>query len=361
VRWTIIGLTAADHSNWTATGSGALDLRADGWKITSLWRQAGRIYVGKERAFCVLSPTGITTDAYGYDTLSTNGEGVFSPTSLVQFGEFVAAMSHRTINVFDGRMPRDILGDKNRRSLFTRLNHAALSQVTTIVDALNNRVGWGLPLDGAQYPTEIWWYDISKDAWAMDSFAHTSLSLYTGVDVTTIDELAGTIDAQSGTIDGLSASASPRAIVIAGKSNGSTVQFDGSSHNDSGSGIQADYISPALVVRGAEVTLAGKAHVVREEDYLIADALVLTLLDMGSTYTLTVEVSGDGKTFTPFGTVTMTTNGGSEAAPRTVRKKVDGRKGVENQVQFRVYNTTTGVPWGIVDLTPKVDIVGRIK
>lgn len=359
VRWTTIGLVEGDHTAWSATGSGALDLRSDPWRITNLWRQQGRIYVGKERAVCVLSPTGVATDAYSYDTLTTNGEGIFASHSLIQFGELVFGLSHRTFNLFDGLTFRDIMGDRNRETLFRRLNYSALDQITSVVDAANGRVGWGLPLDGASFPTELWWYDMLRDAWEMDPYPHTAITIFTNPNVITVDELVGQANALAGIADDLGGSASAKGIILAGKSNGTTEQFDGSSNNDNGSGFVSEYISTALLPQEEKVVVAGKEHIIKEDDFFVADEVVITLLDMGSTYTVTVEVSGDGRNFTSMGTTTVTTNGGTEAAPRMVRKKVNGRVPVEKQLQLRITNTTTGVAWGFADVTPKLDIVGR--
>jgi len=365
VRWTTIGLVEGDHTAWSATGSGALDLRADAWRITGLWRQGGRIYVGKERSICVLVPTGINTDAYGYETLMMNGEGVYARASVIQFGELVFALSHRTINMFDGLTLRDVMGDRNRETLFRRLNYDALDQITSVVDAENGRVGWGLPLDGATFPTEIWWYDLLRDSWEMDVFAHTALSLYFNQNIITADGLSAAYgdpaNSLPGIADDLGGFASAKGAILAGKGNGGTEVFDGTSNNDNGSGVIGEYISTALVPQAEVVKIAGVDHTLKEDDYFVADEAVITLLDMGSSYTVTVEVSGDGATFSSLGTASVTTNGGTENAPKTVRKRINGRIPVEKQMQVRVYNQTTGVAWGFADMTLKVDIVGRKK
>lgn len=360
LRWTTIGLVEGDHTSWSATGSGALDLRADPWRLTGLWRQTGRIYVGKERAVCTLLPTGIATDAFSYETLSTNGEGLFARGSLIQFGELVFGMSHRTINLFDGLTFRDIMGDRSRATLFQRLNYAALDQITSVVDAGNGRVGWGLPLDGAAFPTEIWWYDLLRDSWEMDAYPHTALSIFTNPNVITADQLTGLADALTGLADDLGGKASAKGVVMTGKQNGGTEQFDGSSNTDNGTPFVADYVGTAILPQqGEKVTIAGQQRDLKENDFFVADEIVLTLLDLGSNYTVAVEVSGDGRNFTLMGTTTVTTAGGTETAPIMVRKKVNGRVPVEKQIQVRVYNQTTGVAWGLADVTPKLDIVGR--
>lgn len=359
VRWTTVALTEGDHTAWSATGSGALDLRQDPWKITALWRQAGRIFVGKERGIAVLLPTGITTDAYSSEVIMTNGEGVFAPHSVAQFGELVTFMSHRTINIFEGSVPRDILGERNRETLFRRLNYLALDQVTSVIDAERNRIGWGLPLDGASFPTEIWWYDLSRDAWHMDDFSHTALSIFTGVDITTIDELGGDINSLSGIIDNLSPDATAKGVIISGKSNGRIDQFNGSAVSDTGSLIASAYVSPALAPIGERVILGGHEHIVTEEDYFTLNEVAVTLLDFGTAYSVNVLASGDGVTFTPIGTVTIPTTGGTLAAPKVHRARVHARLGLGHQVQIKMVNMTTGMIWGFGDLAVKVDVTGQ--
>lgn len=361
VRWTVIALTNGGATDWTGTGSGALDLRNDQWPITGLWKQGGRTFVGKSRAICALNPTGIATDAYGYETLQTNGEGLFARGSLIQYGNLVAFVTHRGIVVFDGVTVTPILG-QNQRTFTTRLNRQALDQITVAFDGKTGRVGWGLPLDGATTPTEIWWYSVADGHWEMDPIPHTAISLYSAVNTATIDSLAGTIDALAGTIDNLSGSGVNEPLLIIGTNFGTTYQFDNAAKTDIGLTIAATYISPAVVPVGRRVQIAGAPREIGEDDYVILDGVSARFLDRGDTYKVNLDVSGDGGfSWSSLGAADITTGGGTDTQPRQIRLSRTGRIPVKNAVQVRLTSPTSGVLWGWTDLTVSMDILGEKK
>lgn len=361
VRWTVIGLVNGGATDWTGTGSGAIDLRADTFPITGMWRQSGRIYIGKTRAICALNPTGVSTDAYGYETLQTGGEGLFSRGSLVQYGNLVAFVTHRGISVFDGATMTPILGS-NTLNFNRRLNHQALDQITSAIDLHANRVGWGLPMDGATTPTELWWYDMDTGHWEIDPIPHTAISLYSGLNTATIDSLAGTIDALSGSIDSLSGTGVNEPLLIFGTAAGATYQFDLATKTDNGNLIAATYVSPAVVPLGRQILMGGMPHLIDEDDFLVVDAVGVRFIDRGDTYTVSIEVSGDGGvTYTGLGSTTITSAGGTENRPRIVRRALYCRCPVKDSVQIRLTSTSSGVLWGWSDATIYIDIVGEKK
>jgi hypothetical protein len=361
-RWTVIGLANGNSTDWTGTGSGALDLHNDQWPITGLWKQNGRLYVGKSRAICTLIPTGLATDAYGFETVQTNGEGLFAGGSLVQYGNLVAFVSHRGVFIFDGVSLTPILGN-NRATWAKRFNYAAADQVTAVVDAFNDRVGWGFPLDGASTPTEVWWYHLSTDHWEMDIIPHTTLALSSSVSITTIDQLVGTDDAQTGTIDSLGGTGAVTPSVVMGTNTGATFIFDSAAKTDNGNQIVGTYVSPGFVPVGREVPMTrGTPHIIDEHDFLIIDEISVRFLDLGDTYMAAIDVSGDGGiTWTALGTVTITTAGGSYTQPRFVRKFLTGRIPIKDTAQIRLTNASTGVLWGWTDATAFIDIAGEKK
>lgn len=361
VRWTIIALTNGAANDWTDPGSGALDLRNDQWPISGMWKQNGRTFVGKSRAICVLVPTGIATDAYGYETLQTNGEGLYARGSLVQYGNLVGFVTHRDIVIFDGVTLTPILGP-NQITLTRRLNYAALDQITSVVDAQNNRVGWGLPLDGATTPTEIWWYELATGHWETDLIPHTALALSTTTSLITIDGLTGTDDALTGTMDQLSGSGAAKPFVIMGQAAGGTFQFDSTSKTDNGNLIPSVYVSPGYVPIGQQIIVNGRPRVIDENDFLVIDEISIRLLDMGDAYGVTVEASGDaGVTWTLVGTVGVAAGGGTFLRPRFVRGFVTGRIPVQDTAQIRLTNITSGARWGWTDVTVFMGILGEKK
>ena len=360
VRWSKIALADGASTDWTDTagGAGALDLRNDNWPITGFWKQGGRIYVGKERGICVLNATGVPSDAYGFEALQTDGDGLFAPHSIVQFGSVVAFISHRDVILFEANSLVSA-GGPMRKELLRRLNKAALDQVTGVVDATNNRIGWGLPLDGASFPTEIWWLEPGTGRWEVDKRAHTAISLFTNVDITTIDELTGTIDALTGTIDVQSASSTPEATIIYGRSNGSIAQTLDTSKEDEGAAIINLIETRNLDPIGSELTIAGQPHIIIEDDILVLDEVAVTLLDYGDTYTIEIEASGDGgSSFTSLGNVTVTTDGGNVDIPKFVPLRVHARLAATDGIMVRLSNITANILWGWSDITPKIDVVG---
>lgn len=368
VRWSTVALAAGTSDDWDGTdpGSGALDLRNDNWPITGFWKQGGRIYVGKERGICVLNATGVATDAYGFEALQTDGDGLFAPHSVVQFGSVVAFISHRDVLLFEANSLVSA-GGPMRKELLRRLNKGALDQVTGVVDATNNRIGWGLPLDGSAVPTEIWWLEPGTGRWEVDKRAHTAVSLYTNVDVTTIDELlegeAGGDDEivdLVGTINAQSASATPEATIIYGRSNGSVAQILTTAKTDEGAAIVCLIETRNLDPIGDQLTIAGQPHTIIEDDILVIDEIAATLLDYGDTYTVEISASGDGgSSFTALGNITVTTNGGTVDIPKFVPVQVHGRISATDGIMVRLKNITADILWGWSDITPKIDVVGR--
>ncbi len=361
VRWTVVGLVNGGATDWTGTGSGVLDLRNDQWPITGLFKIGGRVYVGKSRAICILIPTGIATDAYGYEALQTNGEGLFARGSLVQYGNLVAFVTHKGITVFDGVTMTPILG-ANTRTFQERINPVALDQIIATFDPRTTRAGWGLPLDGASFPTEIWWYDMDDGHWEMDPIAEgpTAISLYSAVNTQTIDTLAGTIDALAGTIDGLSGAGVNAPVLIFGTNDGKTFQFDNATKTDNGKLIPATYVSSGVVPIGETVQVAGRPHDIDEDDYLIIDEVAALFMDRGDNYTVQMDVSGDGGySWTPLNPVTVLTAGGTDLRPRLVRAFRTARIPVKDAVQIRLACTTTGALWGWSEITVYCDLMGE--
>jgi hypothetical protein len=363
VVWSVPGLPAGNATDWNGAvaGSGALRLRGDSWPITAGWVQYGRVFIGKSRSIVALDPTGIATYAYGSSPVVTNGRGVYAPLSLIQWGDLVAFLAADGFCIFDGTNVTPV-GGPSPRSLMRRLNANALHAVTSLYIEDEGKILWGLPMDGSTTPNEVWVFDTKTGGWAMDSLPHTALSLYMNVDVTYIAELVGFIGALAGTIASLSASISPKTEVAYGTTAGATYKLSSSATTDAGLQIVGSYTSPVIKPVGAEVVIAGKRRLVAESDYLVLDEVVLTLLDLGYTYYLKVEVSRDGGTnWVTLGTVGLTTAGGTDLAPRVEERRLAKRYGLGQQCQLRLSNMTGSVLWGWEEIRLNLDVVGQTR
>lgn len=352
VRWTVIG----DASDWAGVGSGFIDIKAGTWPITALWLQHGRIYVGFSRAIAVLDPTGLATDAYGASVLVKDGTGPLG--GLIQYDNNIAFLAGGGFKVFNGTTAQDI-GPHLSKTLLERLNYGALDQITRYHDEARARVGWGLPLDNASTPTEIWWFHYNENRWEVDTLTHTALAAVTTTDTTSYDELAGTFDALAGTFDALSSSASARPVLVVGKNDGTTSQRDATAATDVGAAIPNLYISGAGRVLGLEGIIAGQRHAIDSDDFLVADKIEIDLLDRGSNYTIKADVSGDGgQTWTEMGQPTLVT-AAAESARRRVTTKVYGRIPLKDRIQIRLTQVTAGAKWGWGKVSAWVDVIGR--
>lgn len=361
VRWTVIALGNGGATDWTDPGSGIIELRGDGEPITALWKQFGRIYVGKRRSIIALLPTGIALDAYAAETLTTGGDGVFAGGSLVPYGNQVAFMTARDFVLFDGTNTNPLGTSKVRQQLRDRLNKGALNNITSIFDEENNRIGWGLPLDKSATPTEIWWYNLETGAWEFDTIAHTALGPYSNIDITTVDELAGDdVDELSPTlVDDLSPPGSAVVSVLIGFGDSRTEQVSSTAANDVGSAFTARYASGALPLLGVPVTIAGRQRAITPDDNMVLDSVEVAMLDRGSDYTLLVEISKDGgSSWVPVGNVSLTSTA-TEVAMRIVEATVHKRISVGGSLMVRLSNVTGSAKWGWTDFTAWVDIVGR--
>lgn len=361
VRWSVVGLLAGTADDWDGTdqGSGFIDLDNDTWQITGVFKQAGQIFVGKEQGMCVLRPTGIPTNAYGYEALTSGGDGIWAARSLVGYGNANAFISHRDVILFANGTFTPV-GGRVRRDLYRRINKNALNQVTSVFDARENRIGWGLPLDGSETPTEIWWLFPDTGKWEIDKIQHTTLGLFLSTTITTFDDLLGDFDSLGGTFDQLSPSSAPDPVVVYGKEDGKVLQFDPGAKDDAGSAIMGVYVSPAKQFIGQELLVGGRPRRITESDEIISDRVSVGLLDIGDTYTVEVSVSGNGgSTFTVLGNLTVTTAGGTIGTPRIVNQQIHKRTAVGDAVSVRLRVLTTNVRWGWVDTTPHVDTVGR--
>jgi hypothetical protein len=363
IAFTIPNLTGGAGTDWTGTGSGRLRLRNDSWPISGGWVQYGRIFISKTRSIVALDPTGLVTDPYGFSPIITNGRGVYASRSLVQWGEAVSFLSADGFAAFDGTNVPEIVGPS--RSLLRRLNTNALENISSVYLEDDRIILWALPLDGATDPNEVWAFDVKTGGWSVDTAAlpRTSLSLYMNVDITYIAELVGNINVLAGFIAGLSGSISPKATVLYGSTFGVVTKSNPAASVDFFvSGYVSEYVSPALKPVGEEVGVAGQRHTITEDDYLILDQVRLTLLDLGSTYTLAVDTSGDGgRVWKEMGQVTMTTNAGTDLAPKMVEKRLAQRTSLGAQCQIRLRNITTGVPWGWEEIRVSLDVLGQQK
>jgi hypothetical protein len=358
MRWSVVG----DGSDFTSLGSGALDIANDNWQITAAWSQFGRVFIGKERSIVALTPTGVANSAFGYEIVQAGraragGEGVFIPFSIAQLGNNVAFISHRDVVMFDGVNMQSV-GGAVRRHLFRRLNYEAIDRITSITDAVNDRVGWGLPLDGSAWPNEIWWLDFVTGLWEIETQKHTSLSLYFNVDITTVDELPDTVDALGpGSVDSLSATASSQPRLILGYTNGATSLRDDSILTDNGVPFISEYITPAIRPVGQTIGNKTISHL----DRLVLDEVRVSLEDLGEAYTVSLEASSDsGLTWTALGNITTTTvQGASDLTPRIQEASVHSRLDMDDQIQLRLKTVPGGKRMGFVGMEVSIKVSGR--
>ncbi len=364
IQWSQVLLPAGAGTDWTGTGSGRLSLRNDSWPITAIWVQAGRIFIGKTRSISVLNPTGVARNAYGYSVLSTDGDGVLAGPSLVQFGNFSAFLSESGFQAFDSASLTP-LAQQNRDELQDRLNFSAFSRVTGVVDRVRGRVGWGLPLDGSDTPTEIWWYNIRNRSWEIDPMPHSAIARFSAVDQTFIDELnpspSGYINNFAGTveIDELSDIATEKPEILIGRNNGSTKKLTFGESQDLGQMIQCEYVSGAIPTLQQTQKIGGTDRPLTLDSHIVIDAVEVSLIDRGSTYTVEVAVTEDGgATFIVLGNITLTTSQ-PESAGRLKLERVSKRISVRDRLQIRLKNTTDNTPWGWTGLIVRYDTVGR--
>ena len=362
IRWTVPGLATGNALDWTGLGSGFIDLKQTPFPITAIWKQFGQTFVGCSRAVLTITPTGDPLNAY-FPNVLNDAEGWFAPRSLVLYGNVAAGMTHNAFSTFNGTTFEAIDGPVNLEWK-RRLNYNALSQITSAFDARHSRVGWGLPLDGESYPSEIWWFETHTGRWEIDKLKHTAMSIYSTVaDTTTIDELAGsTIDSFAGTsIDDLSTGARLDPLFIYGTAGGATLQFDDTVSTDGGQEIHAVFVSPVVDVLGKEMKVAGQPRAIGVMDHLILDTLRVELIDRGQNYSVAVDASGDGgATWQAFGTASLTSLGptGTDNG-RIVDIAVRGRMSLRDSIQIRLSNLSTGTPWGFSGITALIDVVGR--
>lgn len=341
VRWSIIALTNGGAADWSATGSGALDLRNDGWSITGMWLQQGRIFIGKERSILVLLPTGVSTSAYGYDVLVQNGRGLFAPRSLIQYDNYVAFLTHDDFILFDG-VNFTRIGGPVRTNLFRRLNYDALDRITVVADSSNRRVGWGLPLDGNVYPSEIWWLHMDDGHWeAGDSPAHSSIFAFVGVAPVTYGELPGIYGTYAGlaatTYGGIQPQTTPKPKIVLGFTNGKTWQSDATKATDINAPIPCEYISKAIVPVGQTISVGGRPHTITSKDQLVLDEVTLTILDRGTAQAFQIYATADdGKSWVFLGLLSLVTSGGSMTTPVMAEKSIHTRFAFKDHVQIRI-------------------------
>ena len=123
--------------------------------------------------------------------------------------------------------------------------------------------------------------------------------------------------------------------------------------------IEGVYVSGALALIGQKVTVAGRERLIGKDDHLVLDSVDVAMLDRGADFTITVEASADGgATWTTMGNVVMT-SAATELQRRISEITVTNRIALRDSIQIRLRNITSGVPWGWIDLTAWVDIVGR--
>ncbi len=364
VRWTTIALPSGDHDDWTNTGSGALDLRNDPHPITALFKLNRQIFVGKSRSIATLISTGLPTNAFGYAPIiggeKDGSDGVWAPASVLQYGGLVGYISPRTIVLFNGSNTTDILSGRARNTLYRRLNVAALSRITSIVDADNNRIGWGLPLDGNEYPSEIWWYDLERGAWVMDRISHRAMVLFTNTDTTSVDELTGTVNALTGTVDGLSVQADARGSITFAHEDATLTKFDPAAEDDVGAAIASEYITPALALEGG--IDVGTERGPGPFEKLILDEVSSWFQDYGNDYTIKVEASSDnGRSWTLLGNILVESGLGSLTEPGIQDERIQGRIDMGRQCLIRMTNVTVGARWGFAETTVTFDVLGAAK
>lgn len=366
IRGTVPALINGTAADWTDPGSFAYDLRSDPYPITGLFVIRGQLFIGKERAIVQAFSTGDALDPYSFATLSTKGQGLFIPHSLVQYGNYAVFFTHDDVVLFDG-VNLTSIGVPIWRQIFQRLNFSALDKITVEVDTEHKRVVWGVPLDNSLYPNALLKLNMADLTWSMDyPFSHSALMAYTGVDPTTYAELtalAGTYAGipALGPYGNLTPSATPQSRLVVGRATGTTARSDPSVSSDSGgSSVLATYQSGALPVIGQQIIIDGKPRVIDATDQLVADEIVLNLLDRGANYTIAVlGTKNNGRTWELIANVSLTSVGiPSDALAKVVQKRITCRYAFGDlpMIRFLGFN---GAKWGFAGGTIKIDVVGK--
>lgn len=369
VQWSVPLLPNGGALDWTDPGSGAIEVNNDSSEITATWVQNERVFVGKERSVVALDPTGLPRDAYGLSPIASSGkfegDGPL-PGSVAQFGNAVAMISYRDVLLFDGTNFTPV-GGPVIRELIRRLNYAALRSIATVVDSANGRVGWGLPLDGASSPSEIWWLDIRSGRWETESRPHSTLFLHGFSSPIVIDGLTaayppGKIDDLGAIkINALSPAATAPPKIMVGRTDGRIGYISDDTASDFGDGVTGDYRSPTVSPIGipmADPAIGGQ-RAASQEDFFALDRVTVRLADRGETYEVDVRASTDGgATWESLGSVTMTSTV-PEDVRRLVKAHVTARYPANAEVQIRLTNKTAGAKWGFGVISLSLDPVGR--
>jgi len=258
------------------------------------------------------------------------------------------------------------IGGPIRTNLFRRLNYDALDRITTVVDAQNRRVGWGLPLDGNIYPSEVWWLHMDDGHWEPGaSPAHSAMFSFIGAAPVTYGDLPGIYGTYAGlgvtTYGGIQPQTAPKPKVIFGFTNGKTYQSDPTKTADNTTAISGEFISRAFVPVGQQVEIGGQPHTISPKDSLILDEVTLTLVDQGTNISLTLYATADnGKSWTSLGTMALTSNGGTTQTPVLVEKSLHSRFAFKDHVQIRIVPfQIASFRCGFTDGTIHITVTGR--
>jgi len=192
IAFSIVG----DSNNWSALGSGTLDLDDDPWAIQAALVMGGRLVVlkgGPEGgAIYVLTPTGAATSPMRVDAINPGTDvGILIPRSLTPLGPGVAFfLSHDAAYLYDGVRALRPFAQGVARDIASRVNINALDSGFAYYNRNYRQVELHVAVGSSTTPNEVWTFDVRNlRAWGPDTLgtAYYSADTWTPQGVLTWD------------------------------------------------------------------------------------------------------------------------------------------------------------------------------
>lgn len=232
---------AGDHTNWTGTGSGFIDITEYPYQFRNIRKLGAGLGLHTEKNINLGTRTGIAGAPIAIEP-AVGGVGVIAPHTLVDLDDTQLFLGNHGFVSFNGVQVADIDRQLGEYILSVLTPTSVYNNFSIIMFDSEEYISF-LCMGGATLPNEAWVWNWTRNIWYPWSVSGpTSGCTHRLDDTTTIDGLVGTIDEQNWQFDSrILAQAYP--VMMTGNSDGKIYKWSTAYTSDNGTPILCRWTS----------------------------------------------------------------------------------------------------------------------
>lgn len=326
---------AADHTNWTGTGSGFTDLSEFPHRIQNIKKLGTRMAVYTERSIQMATRTEIAAAPARFDITVTD-TGLYSPLTLVGWKDEHMFLGNDDFYRFNGVQPTE-MGLPVRDTIFSTINPGGLLRNFALPRYDTKEYIAFLCIGSVTVPNVVWTFNKERNIWYPWTVSGAKCGTSHRLDNTiTIDELVGTIDDQNWEFDTRDLESQYMAM-LTGHSDSKVYQWSTQYKSDAGVAIDCRWTSKDFTARDVDSNLTNNKVTLK--------SIAVSYLDQGADFDLSFSYSTDGgATWTSADVITFeSANSTTKVLSKLVTHQASG-----NRVRFKIEQSSASEAFSLL-------------